>query len=127
MLLISEIWTADGARRTFKAPPFKMYKLETYFMSNSATIGGALMLIDRDLEEAPVNLGIEANYLLFFDLEINGQVVAGSFGPDGHTCKYLTIGSRSTATPISASMSLFGTLVSASRADLIWEFLRRGR
>jgi len=124
MLLISQTKNADGARRSYKAPKNQMFDISHVTIGGFAVAQGALIIVDESLEEPGADLGLERQYLVFYDMAIDGQLVSILIK---HKCKFLTIGGRNSSTAISYTVQVFGEFVNASRTDLIWEWFRKGR
>lgn len=126
MLLISEVWDNVSDRRAFVAPPFKFWLIEGYTWTNFASSALRFVGINRLLEEAPITVSNEEDFLIYIDLGIDGNF-GQAFGLNERV-KYLTLGGSNRDTGgMGFAIQVFGTIIDGSRIDLIWAFLRRGR
>ena len=117
MLLISEVWNVQSDIRQFKAPKGKQYNITTIAFSNFGSVANFLIIFDTFLEEPPVDLGFNRQYLALFDLGLDGS--SGQISDVNHNTKYISCGPRTTAANINASLQIFGDLITISKIFFI--------
>ena len=125
-LLITEVFSNATDRRRFKAPRNMLYLLTGYTLTNFGSAGTRFFLIDQSLEPETdtVNLGNDKQYLINWDLAIDGHSL--SFNGMDHKAKYITMGGQSQAVNINVSVQIWGDVVKATKLELLWEWFRKG-
>ena len=126
MILSVTLEGSGQKNKRFVAPPNKVYAIKSVLASphivEAAT--GAILVVPQALEIPNTEvLTMDLNYMYISTIRTQGHQMVY---PEPVRTKYITVGSTA------GSSFVFGVvidyeLVNATRSELIWEFVRRGK
>lgn len=123
--IISEIYEGTAEIRRFTAPSGHMYLVKGFQFSNFASASARFIISREYAEEGTAILTDERGCMFSFDLAIDGMADSLCL-QDGILTKHISMGFKASA-GYSCTIRIYYELVKASMAELVWEFLKRGK
>lgn len=121
--IFSEKWDGEDTKKTIKAPSGTYYKINNIIFSSNIAIDGYLILTSEpveDLDFAPDNILAIANFTCNQKQSQNIQFL------NGVITKYITLIFDRTGS-FEVMISIAYELVNATKANLIYDFVKRYR
>lgn len=121
--IFSETFVADDKKKTIRAPVKKYFAISSIFFSSDTATSGYMIVTGEPLEDLDY---IPDNSKAICSFSCNQKLSQNAFFPDPIICKFITVGFN-TSGAFNARISIHYKLVNASKANLIYDFVKRYR
>jgi hypothetical protein len=118
--------SATPRARRWTAPSGYMYEIYGFHFINQTAVSNTVFVFDRYIEEEHSQyVDTEGGQIIAFRCDTDGIMSSPMF-PEPLKAKHISIG-YSVASQITAHIYIFVKLVKASKVELIYEFISRGK
>ena len=118
-------YNGEYGARDIRAPANKMFAVHGALFANFTAISNSVAVMTRQVEERAIFNLEDDNPIFAFRCEIDGEHVSIML-PKPERAKHLTILTANTNN-IGCHVIIYYEIVDASKSELIWDFLRRGK
>lgn len=123
--IINELYEGESDIRLHQAPSGHLYLIKAIQFTNSLSASNRFVIDRANTEDQVTTLTESSDTIFAVDLQIDGVCEHISF-PDGIKAKYISFGFNVATAPC-VSVRIYYELIKVSDAEIVWEFLKRGK